>query len=113
MRSVKTQKERTKSFLFFVIKHDASFGVVNKKSKTMIDEKDTSPADKDGKYEFQLYYAEREITCRVEKEQNKLYVHADNIEAELEIQEDGSVIQTKGNELPDSSIDFIKKHILG
>jgi len=80
----------------------------------MIDEKDTSPADKDGRYEFKLYYSEREINCRVEKEQNKLHVHADNnIEAELEIQADGCVIQTGGTELPESSIEFIKKHVLG
>jgi hypothetical protein len=41
----------------------------------MIDEKDTSPAHGDGKYEFKLYYSERELDCKVEKEQNKLFVH--------------------------------------
>jgi hypothetical protein len=80
----------------------------------MIDEKDTSPADKDGKYEFQLYYSGRELQCRVHKEQNKLIVNIDNnIDAELTIQPDGSVVQTSGNDLPDSAIDYIKKRILG
>ncbi|MFA6084399.1 hypothetical protein [Mucilaginibacter sp.] len=80
----------------------------------MIEEKDTSPADKDGKYEFQLHYSGREVPCRVQKEQNKLIVHIDdNIEAELTIQADGSVIQTGGNDLADSAIDYIKKRILG
>jgi hypothetical protein len=80
----------------------------------MIDNKDTSPAHRDGKYEFKLYYSERELDCKVEKEQNKLLVHIDNnIEAELTIQDDGSVVQTGGSELPASSIEFIKKHVLG
>ncbi|MCQ6959933.1 hypothetical protein [Mucilaginibacter aquariorum] len=80
----------------------------------MIEEKDTTPAEKDGKYEFQMHYSGREVSCRVEKEQNKLIVHIeDNIEAELTIQDDGSVVQTGGNELPDSAIDYIKKRILG
>lgn len=80
----------------------------------MIEEKDTSPADKDGKYEFQLHYSGREVPCRVQKEQDKLIVHIDdNIEAELTIQADGSVIQTGGNDLADSAIDYIKKRILG
>ena len=80
----------------------------------MIEEKDTIPADKDGKYEFQMHYSGREVSCRVEKEQNKLNVHIeDNIEAELTIQDDGCVVQTGGNELPDSAIDYIKKRILG
>jgi hypothetical protein len=80
----------------------------------MIDEKDTSPADKDGKYEFELHYAGRDISCRVEKEQNKLMVHIDNnMEAELTLQEDGSLTQTGGTQLPDSAVDYIKKRILG
>ena len=80
----------------------------------MIEEKDTSPADKDGKYEFQLHYSGREVPCRVQKEQDKLIVHIDdNIEAELTIQADGSVIQTGGNDLAESAIDYIKKRILG
>jgi len=80
----------------------------------MIEEKDTSPADKDGKYEFVIHYSGREVPCRVEKEQNKLKVHIeDNIEAELEVQPDGCLIQTGGNDLADSAIDYIKKRILG
>ena len=80
----------------------------------MIDEKDTSPAEKDGKYEFQLHYSGREVTCRVEKNQDKLIVNVDNnIDAELTIQPDGCVIQTGGNDLADSAIDYIKKRILG
>jgi hypothetical protein len=80
----------------------------------MIEEKDTTPADKDGKYEFQMHYSGREVSCRVEKEQNKLIVHIeDNIEAELTIQDDGCVVQTGGNELADSAIEYIKKRILG
>lgn len=80
----------------------------------MIEEKDTTPADKDGKYEFALHYSGREVPCRVEKVQDKLIVHIeDNIEAELTIQHDGNVIQTGGNDLADSAIDYIKKRILG
>jgi hypothetical protein len=80
----------------------------------MIEEKDTTPADKDGKYEFALHYSGREVPCRVEKVQNKLTVNIDdNIEAELTIQHDGCLIQTGGNDLADSAIDYIKKRILG
>jgi hypothetical protein len=80
----------------------------------MIDEKDTHPADKDGKYEFEIHYSGRELTCKVEKEQNKLIVSIDNnINAELEIQDDNCLIQTGGNELPDSAIDYIRKRVLG
>jgi len=79
----------------------------------MIDPKDTVPAAKDGKYEFQIHFSGRDLTCRVEKEQNKLHVFIDNnISAELEIQPDGSVKQISGTDLPDSSIEFIKKHVL-
>lgn len=80
----------------------------------MIDEKDTAPAEKDGKYEFMIHYSGRELNCKVEKAQNILTVCIDNnMNAELTIQPDGSVAQTSGNELPDSAIDFIKKRILG
>jgi hypothetical protein len=80
----------------------------------MIETKDTIPAEKDGKYQFQLNYSGREVTCRVEKEQQTLHVKIDdNLEAELKINNDGTVTQTGGAQLPDSSIDFIKKHILG
>ncbi|TSJ43641.1 hypothetical protein FO440_05485 [Mucilaginibacter corticis] len=80
----------------------------------MIETKDTIPAEKDGKYQFQLNYSGREVTCQVEKEQQTLHVKIDdNLEAELKINNDGTVTQTGGAQLPDSSIDFIKKHILG
>ena len=80
----------------------------------MIDTQDISPADKDGKYEFKMSYSEREVTCRVEKEQNILHVAIDNgINATLKINADGSVTQTEGNDIPDSVIEFIKKHVLG
>lgn len=75
---------------------------------------ETIPAEKDGKYEFKLFYSEREVTCRVEKEQNMLHVTIDdNIDAELQINPDGGLTQTAGTKLPDSSIDFIKKQVLG
>ena len=79
----------------------------------MIEPKDTTPAEKDGKYQFQLSYSGREVTCLVEKEQQMLHVNIDhNINAELRINNDGTVTQTGGTQLPDSSIDFIKKHVL-
>ncbi len=80
----------------------------------MIDPAEKTPAEKDGKYTFKLFYAEREVTCHVEKEQNALHVTIDeNIEAELQLQDDGSLKQTAGPKLPQSSIDFIKKQIMG
>ncbi|HEK21685.1 MULTISPECIES: hypothetical protein [unclassified Mucilaginibacter] len=80
----------------------------------MKEDKDTAPAEKDGKYEFDIHYSGRELHCKVEKEQNKLSVQIDNnINAELTVQEDGCLIQTGGSDLPDSAIDYIKKRILG
>ena len=80
----------------------------------MIDPQDTTPAEKDGKYEFKLFYSEREVTCRVEKEQNMMHVNIDeNINAELQINEDGTITQAAGTKLPPSSIEFIKKQVLG
>jgi ankyrin repeat protein len=80
----------------------------------MIDSQDKTPAEKDGKYEFKLYYSEREVTCRVEKEQDKLHVAIDNnMDAELQINEDGTITQIEGAPLPASSIEFIKKQVLG
>ncbi len=80
----------------------------------MNDTQDITPAEKDGKYEFKMFYSEREVTCRVEKEQNTLHVTIDdNINATLKINADGSLTQTDGNDIPDSSIEFIKKQILG
>ena len=80
----------------------------------MIDTQDITPAEKDGKYEFKIFYSGREVACRVEKEQNTLHVNIDdNINATLKINADGSLTKTEGNDIPDSSIDFIKKQILG
>ncbi len=80
----------------------------------MMDTQDITPADKDGKYEFKIFYSGREVVCRVEKEQTILHVTIDdNINATLKINADGSLTQTEGNDIPDSSIDFIKKQILG
>ena len=80
----------------------------------MIDQQDTIPAEKDGKYQFMLSYSGREVSCEVEKEQQTLHVKIDNnLEAELQIQGDGTLTQTEGTQLPDSSIEFIKKQVLG
>jgi hypothetical protein len=80
----------------------------------MIESQDTTPAEKDGKYQFQLNYSGREVPCLVEKEQQVLHVKIDdNLEAELKINNDGTLTQTSGSPIPDSSIDFIKKQVLG
>lgn len=80
----------------------------------MIESQDITPAEKDGKYQFLLNYSGREVSCLVEKEQQMLHVKIDNnIEAELHINNDGTLTQTAGATLPDSSIDFIKKQVLG
>ncbi|RWY49287.1 hypothetical protein [Mucilaginibacter gilvus] len=80
----------------------------------MIDEKDTHPADKDGKYEFIIHYSGREVPCTVVKEQNKLNVCIeDNISSELTLNDDGTLIQTGGTDLADSAVEFIKKRIIG
>ena len=79
----------------------------------MIDEKDTHPADKDGKYEFMIHYSGREVPCTVVKEQNKLTVCIeDNITSELTLNDDGTLVQTAGTDLADSAVEFIKKRIL-
>ncbi len=68
----------------------------------------------DGTQKFTMNYAERELLCTVEKKGNILHLHIDNnINADLEIQQDGSLIQISGPELPPSNIDFIRKHVLG
>ena len=80
----------------------------------MTNNQDKTPAEKDGKYEFKLFYSEREVVCKVEKEQNELHVNIDDkITAELKINADGSLTQTEGSPLPASVIDFIKKQVLG
>lgn len=80
----------------------------------MIEPKDTKPAEKDGKYQFEINYSGREVDCRVIKDHEILYVTIDeNLNAELKINNDGSLKQTSGTQLPDSSIDFIKKKVFG
>jgi len=79
---------------------------------TTLEEK--TPAEKDGKYSFKLFYSEREVGCQVEKEQDMLHVIIDeNIQAELQLQADGNLKQVSGTKLPDSVIEFIKKQIMG
>lgn len=80
----------------------------------MIEDKDTAPAANDGKYEFQLHYSGREVPCRVVKEQDNIKVCIeDKINAELTVQPDGTWVQTGGNDLADSAIEYIKKRIVG
>ncbi len=67
----------------------------------------------DGIYEFTISYAERELDCRVEKADDILNVHMDNTDARLQIEPDGTVHQIGGTALPASSIEFIKKEVLG
>ena len=75
---------------------------------------DTIPAEKDGKYKFTISYSGREVSCQVEKEQQMLHVIIDdNLNAELKINNDGTVTQVEGASLPESSIDYIKKQVLG
>ncbi|MBD1394157.1 hypothetical protein [Mucilaginibacter glaciei] len=80
----------------------------------MKDQNDTTPAEKDGKYEFQLHYSGREVPCTVVKEQDKVTVCIeDKTNAVLTVQPDGSWAQTSGDDLADSAIDYIRKRILG
>ena len=75
---------------------------------------DTIPAERDGKYKFTISYAEREVSCQVEKEQNILHVVIDeSLKAELKINTDGSLEQIEGSPIPDSCINYIKKQVLG
>lgn len=68
----------------------------------------------DGKKKFSMSYSDRELECTVDKDGNILHLHIDNnINADLEIQPDGSLIQTSGPELPPSNIDFIRKTVMG
>jgi hypothetical protein len=67
----------------------------------------------DGKYEFTINYSERELTCHVEREGNTLHLRIDNnINADLELQPDGTAIQTSGPELPQSNIDYVRRMVL-
>jgi len=67
----------------------------------------------DGKYEFTINYSERELTCHVEREGDTLHLRIDNnIIADLELQPDGTAVQTSGPELPPSSIDYVRRMVL-
>lgn len=67
----------------------------------------------DGKYEFTINYSERELTCHVEREGDILHVYIDNnIQADIELQPDGSAVQLSGSELPESNIDYIRRMVL-
>jgi len=80
----------------------------------MIEPKDTMPAERDGKYQFEISYSGRELICQVVKEHDLLHVTIDeNLTADLKINNNGTLTQTGGSQLPDSSIDFIKKKVLG
>lgn len=80
----------------------------------MTNSSDTIPAERDGKYKFTISYSEREVSCQVEKEHDILHVVIDeNLTAELKINADGSVTQVEGSPIPASSIEYIKKQVLG
>ena len=67
----------------------------------------------DGKYEFTINYSERELTCHVEREGDILHVHIDNnMNADIELLPDGTAVQVSGDELPASTVEFIKKQVL-
>lgn len=79
----------------------------------MIESKDTIPAERDGKYRFDIHYSGREVPCVVEKEQKMLHVTIDdNIKAEYKINNDGSISHVEGATLADSSVDYIRKKVL-
>jgi hypothetical protein len=74
----------------------------------------TAPVNgSDGHYEFTMNYSERELICHVDKKDDILDVRMDTLEAKLQVEPDGSVHQISGNKLPESSIEFIKKEVLG
>ncbi|MFD2872572.1 hypothetical protein ACFS5N_08845 [Mucilaginibacter ximonensis] len=80
----------------------------------MIEPKDTKPAANDGKYQFEINYSGRDLNCDVVKEHDMLHVTIDeNLSADLKINSDNTLTQTGGAQLPDSSIEFIKKKVLG
>jgi hypothetical protein len=67
----------------------------------------------DGVQEFTINYSEREITCRVDREGDILHLHMDNnMNADLEIQPDGTLKQVSGDELAQSNIDYICRRVL-
>ncbi|WP_419698790.1 hypothetical protein [Mucilaginibacter sp. NFX135] len=63
---------------------------------------------------FTLNYAERELSCLVERRGNRLDVLIDNnIAAVLQITDHhGTVEQVSGDELSESVINFIKKEVI-
>lgn len=74
----------------------------------------TAPVNgNDGVYTFTINYAGRELECRVEKNDDILDVHMENLDAKLQVEPDGTVHQIGGNTLPESNIEFIKKEVLG
>lgn len=73
----------------------------------------TQPKGADVNYEFTITYSGRELPCLVEKNDDILTVHLDNIEAKLQVEPDNTVHQISGNALPESNIEFIKKEVLG
>jgi hypothetical protein len=80
----------------------------------MTNTENKTPTGTEGIHEFTMQYGGRELSCRVEKDGNKLNVSIDNnMTAELEIHWDGTITQVSGNALPDSNIEFIKKQVLG
>lgn len=67
----------------------------------------------DGKYEFTINYSERELTCHVEREGDILHLRIDNnINADLELRSDDTAVQISGPELPQSSIDYVRRMVL-
>ena len=69
-------------------------------------------AGEHGLYEFTMQVDGRELTCHADKKGDRISVKIDNnMSAELEVHWDNTVTQLSGN-LPDSQIEFIKKHVL-
>ncbi|MGZ3750763.1 MAG: hypothetical protein ACXVB0_16930 [Mucilaginibacter sp.] len=80
----------------------------------MTNTEDKKAPGTEGLHEFTMQYGGRELSCRVEKDGDILKVNIDNnMHAELEIHWDGTITQISGNKLPESNIEFIKKHVLG
>ena len=68
----------------------------------------------DGTQEFNMNYSERDLKCTVTKKGNILDLHMENnLNAEFEIRQDGSLLQISGPDLPPSNVDYIRKLILG
>ncbi len=68
----------------------------------------------DGTQEFTMNYSERELQCAVTKKGNILELHMENnLNAQFEIRQDGSLVQTGGPDMPPSNVDYIRKRVLG